>query len=145
MYHGNDVYETWPTQRERVGSVETPDLFFAVCEPKFIKHFLSNDVTQHGRRVVLVAVVRLLSLRAQHTVAVWTDIAVSDRQWWCVFVDWQKTLSSTRFPVWCRQYMEVRSYCRVSFTANLRLSSHGGLEVAKSPQVRIIYSRLFSL
>ena len=29
------TYETWPTQHERVGSVETPVLFFAVCGPKF--------------------------------------------------------------------------------------------------------------
>jgi len=28
-------YETWPTQHDRVRSVETPMLFFAVCGPKF--------------------------------------------------------------------------------------------------------------
>jgi len=28
-------FQSWPTQRERVGLVDTPVLFFAVCRPKF--------------------------------------------------------------------------------------------------------------
>jgi len=36
--------ETWPTQRDRVSSVETPVQFFAVCGPKFTVTTVRSEI-----------------------------------------------------------------------------------------------------
>jgi len=76
MHLENDVtnYETWPTQHEPVGSVETLVLFFAVCRPKFTKLFVH---AQDGLLFCSTVSPPPLSLSPTLSGACQVDVAVS--------------------------------------------------------------------